>query len=377
MEAAVQGSTPAIRHEFNSRHVMMNKWCILTDLWCMTQFCQRATQFLKNVCRNFRHFWNPLSPALSWQGGRRVGACEKPKLANNWCCNHCNAGRPGLRVVGFERHFALGDNVDRVVGAEKMLQSSIWLLPMQCLMKETTVSKENRSSEIINVFSISLETSFGKISVNLIGSGHNFLASLSRPINLILKKEISFWIREHPSRDKYCHIRNINCCDVAPGDLNDDDDGACDWESVSCKLGHMSALMATWLTGGVTHRHHHRQHHRNHRSHHQCHHRSHHQRHRRRHHHHHYLGPYLTIFVCRIISGLYEKSANCATYVIVLIFGGGANFRRFSAKFGHLCIFANSTRLRRIFCAIGKNALLFILFTCIYNSEKWLSKLNP
>ena len=138
---------------------------------------------------------------------------------------------------------------------------------------------------------------------------------------------------------------------------------------MSCKLGHMSALMATWLTGGVTHRHHHRQHHRHHRSHHQCHHRSHHQRHRRRHHHHHYLGPYLTIFVCRIISGLYEKSANCATYVIVLIFGGGANFRRFSAKFGHLCIFANSTRLRRIFCAIGKNALLFI-FTCLYNSEK-------
>ena len=152
MEAAVQGSTSAIRHEFNSRHVMMNKWCILTDLWCMTQFCQRATQFLKNVCRNFRHFWNPLSPALSWQGGRRVGACEKPKLANNWCCNHCNAGRPGLRVVGFERHFALGDNVVRVAGAEKMLQSSIGLLPMQCLMKETTVSKENRSSEIINVF---------------------------------------------------------------------------------------------------------------------------------------------------------------------------------------------------------------------------------
>ena len=334
MEAAVQGSTSAIRHELNSRHVMMNKWCILTDLWCMTQFCQRATQFLKNVCRNFRHFWNPLSPALSWQGGRRVGACEKPKLANNWCCNHCNAGRPSLGVVGFERHFALGDDVVRVAGAEKMLQSSIWLLPMQkCLMKKTTVSKEIRSSKIIKVFfNFVRETSFGKISVTLIGSGHDFLASFSPPISLILKKEISFWIRVHPSRDKSCHIPNINCCDVAPADLNDDDDGACDWESVSCKLGHMSALMATWLTGGVTHRHHprhhHRQHHRHHRSHHQCHHHSNHQRH----HHHHYLGPYLTIFVCRIISGLYEKKhKSCYFLELVLISGV------FTLSLGVLC----------------------------------------
>ena len=69
-----------------------------------------------------------------------------------------------------------------------------------------------------------------------------------------------------------------------------------------------------------------------------------------------------------------RKSCN----ITVLIFGVGANFRRFNAKFGHFMpFFANSTRFRRIFCAIGKNALLFILFTCIYNSEKWLSKLNP
>ena len=99
----------------------------------------------------------------------------------------------------------------------------------------------------------------------------------------------------------------------------------------------MSALMATWLTGGVTHRHHprhhHRQHHRHHRSHHQCHHHSNHQGH----HHHHYLGPYLTIFVCRIISGLYEKKRKSCN-IIVLIFGIGANFRRFYVKFGRFVL---------------------------------------